>query len=161
MEKTTKILLAFEVITLILLIVLSFFAYPQADDFAFANSLHKFGWFGSQINWYKTWFGRFSSTMLLISGSYIDFSILCKLFPILVIFGYIFAFYVVSRRLFPNIPKKFGLVSALTIFLLYVSGMPSLSQEFYWFTGWATYAPAQIFLLIMFSYIYIYNGLKL
>ena len=152
MTKTAKILLIFEIITLILLIILSFFAYPQADDFIFANSLHKFGWLGSQINWYKTWFGRFSSTMLLISGSCIDFSILYKPFPVLAIFGYISAFYIVSRRLFPNIPKKFGLVSALTIFLLYVSGMPSLAQEFYWFTGWATYAPANIATIIFLCY---------
>lgn len=152
MSKTAKILLAFEVFTLILLIILSFFACPQADDFAFANSLHNFGWLGSQINWYKTWFGRFSSTMLLISGSYIDFSILYKLFPVSAIFGYIFAFYLVSKKVFPDITKKFWLVSAITLFLLYVSGMPSLSQEIYWFTGWATYAPANIAIMIFLVY---------
>ena len=144
MSKFSKILLTFEIITLILLIILSFFAYPQADDFIFANSLHKFGWLGSQINWYKTWFGRFSSTMLLISGSYIDFSILYKLFPSLAVFGYISAFYLFSKKVFPDISKKFRLIFAITIFLLYISGMPSLAQEFYWFTGWATYAPANI-----------------
>ena len=152
MSKLTKILLTFEIITLMLLIVLSFFAYPQADDFIFANSLNKFGWLGSQINWYKTWFGRFSSTMLLISGSYVDFSILYKVFPILTIFGYIFAFHLILKKVFPGISKKFVLVSAIAIFLLYISGMPSLAQEFYWFTGWATYAPANIATMILISY---------
>ena len=158
MKKITKILLTFEIITLTLLIILSFFAYPQADDFIFANSLRKFGWLGSQINWYKTWFGRFSSTMLLISAGYTDLPILYKLFPTVTFFGYIFAFYLISGKLLPNASKHFKFVSALTIFLLYISGMPSLSQEIYWFTGWATYAPAQIFLLIMFSYIYDYDS---
>lgn len=151
MTKTAKILLYFEIITLILLIIISFFSYPQADDFIFANSLYQFGWLGSQINWYKTWFGRFSSTMLLISGCYIDFSILYKLFPVSAIFGYIFAFYLVSKKVFPDISRKFRLVSAITLFLLYVSGMPSLSQEIYWFTGWATYAPANIAIVIFLS----------
>lgn len=152
MTKTTKILLTFEIITLMLLIVLSFFAYPQADDFVFANSLNKFGWLGSQINWYKTWFGRFSSTMLLISGSYVDFLIPYKVFPVLTIFGYIFAFHLILKKIFPDIPKKFGLVSAIIIFFLYISGMPSLAQEFYWFTGWATYAPANIATMILISH---------
>lgn len=152
MTKTTKILLTLEIITLILLAVLSFFAYPQADDFVFANSLNKFGWLGSQINWYKTWFGRFSSTMLLISGSYVDFLIPYKVFPVLTIFGYIFAFYLILKKVCPDISKKFGLVLAVTIFMLYISGMPSLSQEFYWFTGWATYAPANIATMILISY---------
>lgn len=151
MTKTAKILLYFEIITLILLIIISFFSYPQADDFIFANSLYQFGWLGSQINWYKTWFGRFSSTMLLISGCYIDFSILYKLFPVSAIFGYIFAFHLVSKKVFPDISRKFRLVSAITLFLLYVSGMPSLSQEIYWFTGWATYAPANIAIVIFLS----------
>ena len=132
--------------------MLSFFAYPQADDFIFANSLYKFGWLGSQINWYKTWFGRFSSTMLLISGSYVDFLIPYKVFPVLTIFGYIFAFYLILKKVCPDISKKFGLILAVTIFLLYISGMPSLSQEFYWFTGWATYAPANIATMILISY---------
>lgn len=152
MTKTAKFFLALEVFTLILLIILSFFAYPQADDFLFANSLHKFGWLGSQLNWYKTWFGRFSSTMLLISGSYIDFSTLYKVFPVMAIFGYVFAFYLVSKKVFPDISKKFRLIFSLTMLLLYVSGMPSLAQEFYWFTGWATYAPANIATIIFLSY---------
>ena len=144
MNKIGKILLTFEVIFLVLLITLSFFAYPQADDFFFANSLNKFGWLGSQINWYNTWFGRFSSTMLLVSAGYIDFSILYKIFPILTIFGYLFAFYLASGKLFPDASRQFKLIFSLTMLLLYVSGMPSLAQEFYWFTGWATYAPANI-----------------
>ncbi|MBO4440489.1 hypothetical protein J5834_00005, partial [bacterium] len=79
MGKTAKILLAFEVFTLILLVILSFFAYPQGDDFTFANSFNKSGWLASQINWCKTWFGRFSSTMLLVSASYVDLKILSKI----------------------------------------------------------------------------------
>lgn len=153
MSKLAKILLTFEIITLILLILLSFFAYPQADDFTFVNSLNKFGWFGSQINWYKTWFGRFSSTILLISAGYTDLPILYKIFPVLAIAGYIFAFYIASGKLLPEISKKFRLVFALTMLLLYVSGMSSLAQEFYWFTGWATYAPANIAIIIFLSYL--------
>lgn len=152
MTKTAKILLVFEIVTLMLLIALSFFAYPQADDFAFANSLHKFGWLGSQINWYKTWFGRFSSTMLLVSGSYIDLPVLSKIFPIIIISGYLFAFYIASSRLFPDSSKKFKSIFALTVFLLYVSGMPSLSQGIYWFCGTATYAVANIATIIFLSY---------
>lgn len=135
-----------------LLIILSFFAYSQADDFVFAKSLHDFGWLGCQLNWYKTWFGRFASTMLLISGIYLDFSILYKVFPVLAIFGYILAFYLVLKKAFPDIPKKFRVVSAITILLLYISGMPSLAQEFYWFTGWATYAPANIATMILLAF---------
>lgn len=153
MFKLTKFVLAFEIISLILLIILSFFAYPQADDFLFANSLNKFGWLGSQINWYKTWFGRFSSTMLLVSAGYLKFEIIYKIFPVLAIAGYIFAFYIASGKLLPEISKKFRLVFALTMLLLYVSGMPSLAQEFYWFTGWATYAPANIAVVIFLSYL--------
>ena len=152
MTKTAKILLAFEIISLILLIFLSFFAQPQADDFAFANSLNKFGWLGSQINWYKNWFGRFSSTMLLISASYLDLSVLSKIFPIVIILGYLFAFYFASKKLFPNVSKKFRLIFALTVFLLYVSGMPSLSQGIYWFCGTATYAVANIAIIIFLLY---------
>lgn len=152
MTKTVKIILIFEIITLILLISLSFFTYPQADDFAFANSLNKFGWLGSQINWYKTWFGRFSSTMLLVSASYVNLQILSKIFPSLIIFGYLFAFYLVSGKLFPDASRQFKLIFSLTMLLLYVSGMPSLSQGIYWFCGTATYAVVNIAIIIFLSY---------
>ena len=132
--------------------MLSFFAYPQADDFNFANSLHNFGWLSSQIKWWKTWFGRFSSTMLLISTSYVDLQIRSKIFPIIIIFGYLFAFYLVSGKLFTDVSKKFRSIFALTVFLIYVSGMPSLAQGIYWFTGVATYAPANIAIMIFLSY---------
>ena len=148
MTKTAKIFLTFEVVTLVLLIIMSLFAYPQADDFTFANSLHKFGWLGSQINWYKTWFGRFSSTMLIVSVSYIDFSVLCKIFPILTFFGYFAAFYLVSTKMFEGVSKTFKIFSAITMLLLFVSGMPTISQGLYWFVGTATYAPANILLLM-------------
>lgn len=152
MTKIAKILLTFEIITLLLLIVLSFFAQPQADDFTFANSLHNLGWLGSQVNWYKNWFGRFSSTMLLISASYIDLQVLSKTFPIIIIFGYLLAFYIASGKLFPDVSKKFRSIFVLTSFLLYVSGMPSLSQGIYWFCGTATYAVANIAIIIFLSY---------
>lgn len=152
MTKTAKFFLALEVFTLILLIILSFFAYPQADDFTFANSLHKFGWLGSQLNWYKTWFGRFSSTMLLVSAGYIDLPVLSKIFPIIIIFGYLFVFYLASGKLFPDVSTKFRLIFALTTMFLFVCGMPSLSQGIYWFCGTATYAVANIAMIIFLSY---------
>jgi len=151
MTKISKLIVIFEVFSLFLLIVLAFFAYPQADDFVFANSLNNLGWLGSQINWYKSWFGRFSSTMLIISGSYLDLRMLCKIFPVLTVAGYFFAFYLVLDKFFDNVPKKIRLVSATTMLFLYVCMMPSLSQEFFWFTGWATYAPAQIGILVFIS----------
>ena len=150
-SKIAKVLVCFEIFSLILLLCLSFFAYPQADDFAFANLLNNFGWFGSQIDRYKNWFGRFSSTMMIISGCLINFKILCKIFPVLVISGYLFAFYFVSEKFFVDAPKKFRLVFAITTMFLFVSGMPSLSQGIYWFTGAATYAPANIAILIFLS----------
>lgn len=146
-----KVFIFFALFSLFLLIVLSFFAYPQADDFGFANSLNNFGWLGSQINWYKNWFGRFASTMLIISGAYINFGILCKVFPLLVIGGYFYAFYLVSGKFFADAPKKFRLVFAITIMFVFVSGMPSLSQGVYWFSGTATYSLANIAVLIFIS----------
>ena len=151
MTKTTKILLTFEIVTLILLIILSFFAYPQADDFGFANTLNNLGWLGSQVNWYKNWFGRFTSTMVIISGFYLEFSILCKVFPVLLVCGYLFAFYLVSGKFFADAPKKFRLIFAITMMFLFVSGMPSLSQGIYWFSGAATYSLANIAVLIFIS----------
>ncbi len=151
MTKTAKTFLILEIISFISLIILSFFAQPQADDFGFANSLNKFDWLGSQINWYKTWFGRFSSTMLIISGLYVDFTILCKVFPILILSGYLFAFYLISGKLFVEIPNLLRWILAFSFMFLFVSEMPSLSQGVYWFTAAATYAVANILMIIFFA----------
>lgn len=149
--KIAKIFVFLELFSLVLLICLSFFAYPQADDFGFANLLNNFGWLGSQINRYETWFGRFSSTMLIVSGVGVDFSILCKVFPILILSGYLLAFYLVSGKLFDEVSREFRWIFAITTMFVFVSGMPSLSQGIYWFTGAATYAPANIAVLIFLS----------
>ena len=90
--------------------------------------------------------------MLLVSASYVDLKILSKIFPVIIIFGYLFAFYLASRKLFSEVSKQFRLIFAFTVFLLYVSGMPSLSQGIYWLCGTATYAVANIAILIFLSY---------
>jgi len=46
-------------------VLLSFYARPAADDFSYADSVMKYGFWNAQTYWYTQWSGRFFSTLLV------------------------------------------------------------------------------------------------
>ena len=118
------------------------FARYIADDFCTLGTLRKLGFFGSQVNWYENWSGRFTFTFIVnltqLAGP--------KLTPILPALALALWLLVVTclilrwqrwLRITASIILAFAL-SGLVIFAT-LEGSPNVYQSLYWQTGMLTY----------------------
>ena len=148
----SRLLVSFEIISLIFLFSLSFFSLPIADDFIFANTVNKYGWLNSQGYWYNNWLGRYASTAIITTlCSVLPLSKLYPIFPIATILGHFFAFFLLSDTFLNISTKQKKWIFALSLTFSYFSMMPSLAQGLFWFVGSATYSIANIATIIFFA----------
>ncbi len=118
------------------------FARYIADDFCTLGTLRRLGFFGSQVNWYENWSGRFSFTLIVnltqLAGP--------KLTPILPALALVLWLLAVTclilrwqrwLRTTASIILAFAL-SGLVIFAT-LEGSPNVYQSLYWQTGMLTY----------------------
>jgi hypothetical protein len=118
------------------------FARYIADDFCTLGTLRRLGFFGSQVNWYEHWSGRFSFTFIVnltqLAGP--------KLTPILPALALALMLLALTclilrwqrwLRMSRSIVLAFAL-SGLVIFAM-LEGSPNVYQSLYWQTGMLTY----------------------
>jgi len=48
-----------------LFVILSFFSFPAADDFAYFDQVNRLGFWGAQREWYLHWSGRYTATAVM------------------------------------------------------------------------------------------------
>ncbi|MCX2740244.1 DUF6056 family protein [Pontibacter anaerobius] len=134
-------------------LLLSFYAYPQADDYPFALRDRQTDFWNTQVILYQHWSGRFFGTAILRLNPLITHSF--STYPYYAL-GMLLALaasltFLLNRVLRHHVamPVILGLSSLLLA--LYLVQLPSTAEGLFWLTGFLTYTvPNVLFLLLLF-----------
>lgn len=128
------------------------FSRLLADDFCTFGSLRSHGFFGSQLEWYLTWSGRFSFTWMINSLHLIGPAVTPWLSAIVLVA------WMASAVLAFRALTRWQLTGAGGLALLSLAGLlvfatlalaPNLYQVLYWQTGLVTYSIPLLLLLVL------------
>ena len=136
----------FFAIAFVPLLALSWFNHPSAaDDYCFADTAVRFGFWQAQAYYYNGWTGRYFSNFLvhgspLVWSWYTGF----KLIPALMAISWVGATYLfISELLRDLVPtatlRRTGLLLAGTLFGLYMLALPSVVEAFVWLASVTVY----------------------
>ena len=114
-----------------------------ADDYCTAGMLQRFGFWGSQAYWYRSWSGRFTFT-LLANLTHLAGPWLTRWLPSMAIVLWLLTLGAFARRWTRELrttPPHAAVdaLAALPLFLT-LEGTPNPYQSLYWQTGMLTYA---------------------
>jgi len=112
-----------------LLILVSIFIFPLADDYAYAVRTLDLDYWAAWVREYRTWNGRWASNLILLLNDELLANIWC--YRAAVVLNLLF-FYGALNSFFP---KKIGALC----FLIYLGAAAAFSENFYWLTGAITY----------------------
>jgi hypothetical protein len=152
--KTDNLILFFGFFALIPFVLLSFFANPIADDFAYHCKSKDLGFWDSQLFWYQEWSGRYFATFILsikplVSNSFLIY----KLIPIVLLLLLFASLYYLCSIVFSQIKKKDYYVFIMFVVIIYIIQMPSISQGLYWLSGSITYQLSCVLSLLLFCFL--------
>ena len=130
-------------------LLLSFFNHPSSDDFCIASRVNAVGFLKTQVQTYKGSSGLYFGTALHgIQPLTFNWMVGYKIIPFLVIILFSFAlFSFIKEFTSPAFTTRENLLMSLSLFALYLYGMPSVPEGFYWYTGMAAYQVGNILLL--------------
>jgi len=151
--RNKKLLLSLFVIILLPYFLVSFYCHPAADDFEYAASSLRKGYWFSYFRDYQVWNGRFTSNLFVFASPLILHSFtIYKLIPlILIILTYVSLLYFI-RTITGNKVAGVALhLYTLIIVSLYLCNAPSFVETFYWYTGAITYQLATVLMVIYFA----------
>lgn len=134
-----------------LLLALSFFAYPSADDFCLAVKVRQLGFGGAQAYWYNNWTGRYVSTAAIgafVAGGDLVESYRFAPIGVLLLTLASFAFLVWSLGRDQH-SRRVVLLAAGVMTVLFVAGMPDPAQTFYWLSGSFIYQLGNVFFVVL------------
>lgn len=138
--------------TLLPFVLLSFYNNICSDDFCYATKAAKLTNLEFQIEFYKTWTGRYSSTFFWgVEELYMPF--FNKLIPIILIFAILLALFLLSREIFGKQNKKVSIVFTFIFFLLFFLQMPTIFHGVYMFTNIVAYQFANILLIFLIKFL--------
>ncbi|OKH22978.1 hypothetical protein NIES593_10950 [Hydrococcus rivularis NIES-593] len=151
------------IVIIIPFLLISYFNHPSTDDFCYANKVLELGFWNTQIFWYLNWSGRYfgtaaNSLYAVIVGLFgednytTNFWILYK-FVAPFLFGMfwisLFCFF---KAIAGKISSNWNLFWATCLgFVIYLCGMPSTVEGFYWLNGAFYYTLGNIFLFFLLS----------
>lgn len=132
-------------------IALSYAAFPEADDYCYAVKVNKLGFVASQVDWYSTWSGRFASTALIsviplagdIAHTYSRVLVVAQLVTMAGLF--LFLYSLLRQR----IPFRYVLLTSMTAYVIFLTGLPDIAQYLYWTMGIVDYALGNVALLLL------------
>ena len=118
------------------------FARYIADDFCTLGTLRRLGFFGSQVNWYENWSGRFSFTFI-VNLTQLAGPKLTPILPALALALWLLAviFLILRWQRWLQTTASIILSFALSGLVIYATleGSPNVYQSLYWQTGMLTY----------------------
>lgn len=123
------------------LLCLSFYNHPSAaDDYCFADTAVRYGFWPAQGYYYNGWTGRYFSNMLvhanpLVWGWYDGF----RLIPALAVTALISSLFTLVSELLRGESFKTRLLSTGLLFFLIVLALQSVVEMFFWTAAIATY----------------------
>lgn len=116
---------------------LAYYNHPSvADDYCFAYMTRDYGFWAGQKFYYDGWSGRYFTNMLFHATplAYGHFWFV-KVMPFIILGFMLHANYHFWKEIFPNFSTKIHLGITLTFNALFILQMPSLVDEFYWYTS--------------------------
>ena len=118
------------------------FARYIADDFCTLGTLRDLGFFGSQMNWYENWSGRFSFTFI-VNLTQLAGPKLTSILPALALALWLLVVTCLILRWqhWLRNPRSIILAFALSGLVIFATleGSPNVYQSLYWQTGMLTY----------------------
>ncbi len=149
--KSENFILFVGILTILPLIIISFFNNPTADDFCYNCKSRDLGFWNAQFSWYNDWTGRYISSAILsikslVSGSFLFY----KLIPILLLISIFISIYYLCSLLFSNLKKKDFCLITFFVMIMYLFQMPKISEGLYWLAGSITYQVSNIFTILLF-----------
>ena len=134
------LLLTGAAVSLLPRIALTFYAYPSADDFCIVNETRDDGFWYMQLHSYLTWTGRYSAVFLesIISQfDLIDGYPWVALLTLLMTLAAIHA--LVASVIGRDMSRLRGAAISLAVAAVFIGGLPSTVEAFYWMPGAASY----------------------
>jgi len=146
-------------------IILCYFIHPSADDLIYSfwyRISEQIGFWQYQTGNYKTWNGRFFSTILLTINPLVYNSFNgYKILPLLLLIIYYLCFYSLLNAFFIKINFLQKHFIALLFIVAYINIVPSVPETLYWMSASITYFLALSFKLLSVSFLLkFYNGNK-
>ena len=123
------------------LLCLSLYNHPSAaDDYCFADTAVRYGFWSAQNYYYNGWTGRYFSNMLvhanpLVWGWYDGF----RLIPVLAVTALVSALFTLVSELLRGESLKNRLLTTGVLFFLIVLALQSVVEAFFWTAAIATY----------------------
>ena len=123
------------------LLCLSYFNHPSAaDDYCFADTSVRYGFWSAQNYYYNGWTGRYFSNMLvhanpLVWGWYDGF----RLIPALAVTALVSSLFTLVSELLRGESFKTRLLTTCILFFLIVLALQSVVEAFFWTAAIATY----------------------
>ncbi len=139
------------VLLTLLLLTLSLYNHPAADDFVYSVNAQHYGFWGAQFFWYMHWCGRYFSTLLLsmnplIHGSFIGYKLLSALLILLSLASFYFFINMLFKR--SGVLEKWHIT--FLCFFAFILLMPSVAEAYYWMAGAYSYQMGNILTLFLF-----------
>lgn len=136
------------------LIGLAFYNVPSAaDDFCFALNTLKFGFWQGQQYYYDGWTGRYFSTMLMHANPLVwGWFGWYKVFPVLVLGLLGHSFFCLLNAFTERSQSRWQvLVCTAGFVFLYLYGLPSVVENFFWLPGVVGYPVPLILMAYLFA----------
>ncbi|GAA4416947.1 hypothetical protein GCM10023187_48910 [Nibrella viscosa] len=139
-------------VTVILLSVLAFYNHPSpVDDYCFADTAIRYGYWQAQIYYYNGWSGRFFQNFLVHGGpltfgwrgGYVVFPI----GMLLLLFGS--SYYLYRQLTRSQYPARAAALIAGAFMVLYITDLYSVPEFLYWYTGLACYSLSCLFIIML------------
>lgn len=152
--ETEDIFFIIGVISLFPLFVLSYFNNPTGDDYCYNLATLNSDYFLAQKDLYLNLNGRYFASAILSIPILITSSLLFyKSFPIIIFILLFYSIYNLSKTIFVKFNKKEHVLISFFCISLYLIGIPSISQGFYWLASTITYQFANVFTIFLFSFL--------
>src|SRR3954447_1739769 len=122
-------------------VLLAMYAYPGADDFDYAMDTRLEGYWAAFAHQYLGWNGRFASNVLVLANPMVSGSVVAyKIVAVAMFAATLAAVYAFARVLGgAALDRRRAAACALGWTGVYLSGVPALGENFYWYTGSVTY----------------------
>lgn len=146
----TVALVILALVVVVPLVALSFYNHPSpADDYCFANTAMRYGFWQSQQIYYDGWSGRFFHNFVVHSspltfGWYDGY----KIYPVVLLGLLLLSFYALASQWTKGAAgTKLALTAGL--FIGFVVSLAGLPEFLYWYAGMACYSMSAVFFLFL------------
>lgn len=138
--RVLLILLAGAAVALLPRIALTFYAFPSADDYCIVAETRDDGFWWMQVHSYLTWTGRYSAVLLESIFSQFD---LISSYPWIALSTLLLQLAAIRMLVTSVAGKSLSSlqITAVAMFVaaVFIGGLPSIIEAFYWMPGAASY----------------------